>query len=120
MLLLHAVLLVLAPNPWAVVAFQGTEGLTAAMLGIMTPLIICDVTRGSGRFNLAQGVAGTAHGVGSAVSTACSGLIVQGWGYGFGFLTLAAVGVAGLAVIYFLLPETMPKKHRAARSKKQR
>ena len=70
MLPLRAVLFVLAPNPWAIVAVQATGGLTAAVIGILTPLIICDVTRGTGRYNLAQGVAGTAQGIGSAVSTA--------------------------------------------------
>jgi|SRR5579875_2493252 len=120
MLPLHAVLLVLAANPWAIVAFQVTEGLTAAVIGIMTPLVICDVTRGSGRFNLAQGVAGTAQGIGSAVSTACSGWIVQAWGYELGFTTLAAIGAAGLAVIYFFVPETMPAEFHPRAKKKRR
>lgn len=112
---LRAVLFVLAPNPWAIVAIQATGGLTAAVIGILTPLLICDVTRGTGRFNLAQGVAGTAQGIGSAVSTACSGFIVELWGYAAGFLILAAIAVGGLAVIYFLLPETMPGEFRPAR-----
>ena len=34
---LRAVLFVLAPGPWWVVAAQATGGLTAAVIGIMTP-----------------------------------------------------------------------------------
>jgi MFS family permease len=65
---------------------------------------------GSGRYNLAQGAASTATGVGAAVSTFAAGLVTQVFGYTIGFLLLALIGGAGLAIIYFLLPETMPQK----------
>jgi MFS family permease len=106
----RAVLFILAPGPWYLVAIQTLGGFTAAVIGIMSPLVVCDVTRGSGRYNLAQGAAGTATGVGAAVSTVAAGFATQVFGYTTGFLLLALIGGAGLAVIYFLLPETMPQK----------
>jgi MFS family permease len=109
---LRAVLFALAPGPWFLVGFQVLGGLTAAVIGILTPLVIADVTRGSGRYNFAQGVAGTAAGIGASVSTLAAGFIAQGFGYAVGFLALAAVALGGLAAIFLLLPETMPAEFR--------
>jgi MFS family permease len=112
---LRALLLALAPGPWYLLAIQVSDGLTAVVVGILTPLVICDVTRGSGRYNLAQGVAGVAQGIGAAISTAAAGFIAQHLGYGAGFFSLGAVAVGGLAAVIVLLPETMPGEFRPAR-----
>jgi MFS family permease len=112
---LRAVLFVLAPGPWWVVAAQATGGLTAAVIGIMTPLVISDVMRGSGRYNLAQGFAGTAQGLGSAVTNVAVGFLAQRFGYTIGFFTLAAIAVCGFAVIFLFMPETMPEEFHPAR-----
>src|SRR5439155_16415858 len=63
---LRVVLFALAPDPWYLVGVQALGGLTTATIGIMTPLVIADLTRGTGRFNLAQGAAGTASALGGA------------------------------------------------------
>src|SRR6185437_8788209 len=94
--------------PWYLVAFQVLSGLTAAVVGIMVPLVIADVTRGTGRYNLAQGAAGTATGIGAALSTVIAGYVAQSFGYAIGFGGLAAVGAAGLGTLYWFLPETRP------------
>ena len=88
---------------------QRTEALIspdAAVVGVMMPLVIADLTRGTGRYNLAQGFAGTATGIGAALSTACSGYAVELFGYAAAFLGLAAIGLAGAALLYWLFPET--------------
>jgi MFS family permease len=103
---IRAVLFALAPGPWYLVAIQALGGLTAAVIGIMTPLVIADVTRGTGRYNLAQGAAGTAAGIGASLSTTGSGYLAQLFGYAVGFAALAAIGLVGLAGLYWLLPET--------------
>src|SRR6185437_9544445 len=90
--------------PWYLVAFQVLSGLTAAVVGIMVPLVIADVTRGTGRYNLAQGAAGTATGIGAALSTVAAGYVAQSLGYATGFGGLAAIGAAGLGILYWLLP----------------
>jgi predicted MFS family arabinose efflux permease len=74
------------------------------------PLVIADLTRGTGRYNLAQGFAGTAMGLGAALSTGSSGYVVEHLGYATGFLALAAIGLIGCATVYWLLPETKPAK----------
>jgi MFS family permease len=102
----QAGLFALAPGPWYLVGFEALGGVTAATVGILTPLVIADVTRGTGRYNLAQGAAGTATAIGAALSTAASGYLAQLSGYALGFLGLAVVGVIGLGWLYWALPET--------------
>jgi hypothetical protein len=54
-LLPRAALFALAADSWYLVAAQILDGVTAAVIGIMMPLVVADVTRGSGRYNFAQG-----------------------------------------------------------------
>ena len=102
----RAILFAIISNPWALVPVQLLDGLSAAVVGVMMPLVIADLTRGTGRYNLAQGFAGTATGIGAALSTACSGYAVELFGYAAAFLGLAAIGLAGAALLYWLFPET--------------
>ncbi len=67
---LRCLLFAYAPDPALVVVVQLLDGISAAALGVLiTALIVADITRDTGHFNLAQGVVGTAVGVGAAVST---------------------------------------------------
>jgi MFS family permease len=105
---LRAVCFAFAWNPWMLIPFQLLDGLSAAIIGLLTPLVIADLTRGTGRYNLAQGAAGTAIGVGGALSMATSGYIVQHFGYTVGFLALGGVAALGIAVLWLLFGETRP------------
>ena len=105
---LRATLLGLSANPWALLLFQALDGMSAAVIGVMLPLVIADLTRGTGRYNLAQGVAGTAMGLGAAVSVGVAGYVVQHFGYWAGFLGLAAVALIGIAILVSLFPEPKP------------
>lgn len=102
----RAILFAVISNPWALLPIQLLDGVSAAVIGVMMPLVIADLTRGTGRYNLVQGFAGTATGIGAALSTMLSGYAVQFFGYAAGFLSLAAIGFASAAVIYWLFPET--------------
>jgi hypothetical protein len=65
------------------------------------PVIVADLMRGTGRFNVAQGAIITAQGVGAALSTTLAGIVVVQAGYSAAFLTLAGVAmVGGLRSIY--------------------
>ncbi|HKF63615.1 MAG TPA: MFS transporter [Dongiaceae bacterium] len=103
---LRALLFAVISNPWTLLPVQLLDGFSAAVVGVMMPLVIADLTRGTGRYNLAQGFAGTATGISAAISTACSGYAVQLLGYTTGFLGLAVIGFAGAAVLYWFFPET--------------
>ncbi len=102
----RAVLFTFAPNPWYLLPIQSLGGLTAAVIGILTPLVIADVTRGTGRYNIAQGAVGIASGIGASLSTTASGYLVQMLGYTVGLYGLAAVGLAGVGLVWWQMPET--------------
>jgi len=105
---LRATLLAMSANPWALLLFQALDGMSAAVIGVMLPLVIADLTRGTGRYNLAQGVAGTAMGLGAATSVGITGSLVQHFGYWAGFLGLSAVALIGIAVVVRLFPDPKP------------
>ena len=54
---------------------QVFDGITAAVFSVMVPLIVADVAFGSGHFNLAQGIVGTATGIGASLSTVLAGYV---------------------------------------------
>jgi len=105
-LALRGVLFALVTNPYLLVAVQVLDGITAATLGIMVPLMIADITRGTGRFNLAQGIVGTAVGVGASISPTLAGYLTDTFGSSVAFLGLAVIAAAGFAGVWALMPET--------------
>jgi MFS family permease len=99
-------LLALTSDPTLLIAIQVLDGLSGATLGVLTALVIADITSGTGRFNLAQGVVGTLSGVGASLSTSISGLIVGRYGDVTGFLSVSAIGLIAVAILLLFLPET--------------
>lgn len=93
-------------DPSMLVVIQVLDGITAAVFGVMVPLIVADITYGSGHFNLAQGIVGTATGIGASLSPALAGYASDHFGHGAAFMGLAAVAMVGLVVIWAIMPET--------------
>jgi MFS family permease len=93
-------------DPYLLVVVQLFDGITASVFAVMVPLIVADVAFGSGHFNLAQGVVGTATGIGASLSNGLAGFVSDKFGSEIAFLGLAAVAALGLAVIVTLMPET--------------
>ena len=81
---------------------------SGTMLGVLTALIVADLTSGTGRFNLAQGFVGTMSGIGASLSTTFSSLVAGSLGRAAGFLGIAAVALAALLLLWLLMPETNP------------
>jgi MFS family permease len=96
----------LAADPVLLVMIQVLDGLSGATLGVLTALIIADLMKGTGRFNLAQGLIGAVSGVGASLSTSISGLFVERFGQTAGFLSIAAVGLMAVAILWVFMPET--------------
>jgi predicted MFS family arabinose efflux permease len=87
-------------------ALQLFDGVTAAVFSVMIPLIVADVAFGSGRFSLAQGIVGTATGIGAALSTVVAGFVADRFGAPVAFVGLAGVAALGLLMIWTIMPET--------------
>ena len=90
----------------ALVAIQILDGIAAAIFGVVSVLVIADLTKGTGRFNLTLGFVTTAVGVGAALSQSVAGGIVHRWGYHAGFLFLASVAALALVILWTAMPET--------------
>jgi predicted MFS family arabinose efflux permease len=105
-LAIRGVLFATVSDPYLLVAVQVFDGVTAAVFSVMIPLIVADVAFGSGHFNLAQGIVGTATGIGASLSTVLAGYVSDKFGSSVAFFGLAAVAATGLALIWFVMPET--------------
>ena len=95
-------------DPTLLLAFQVLDGISGAVVGVITALVIADVTNGTGRFNLAQGLIGTASGIGASLSTALFGLVAVSLGRAAVFLSIASVALLAALILWSLMPETRP------------
>jgi predicted MFS family arabinose efflux permease len=103
---IRAVLYTLTDSPIALVAIQILDGVGAGIFGVVSVLVIADLTQGTGRFNLTLGAITTAVGIGAALSQVIAGSIVHTLGYTAGFLFLGAIAAAAFGIFYFFMPET--------------
>ena len=94
--------------PSALVAVQLLDGVTAAVFAVMVPLVVADLTRGTGHFNLGQGILGTATGIGASLSATLAGYLTDRFGSSAAFASLATIAVVGLTLAWRLMPETKP------------
>ena len=93
-------------DPYLLVAVQIFDGITAAVFSVMVPLIVADVAFGSGHFNLAQGIVGTATGIGASLSTVLAGYVSDKFGSSVAFTGFAGIAALVLAMIWLVMPET--------------
>ena len=107
---LRGALYVVSDNPYWLVGVQLLDGVGAGIFGAIFPVIIADLMRGTGRFNVAQGAVITAQGIGAAASTAFAGLIISKAGYSAAFLALGGVALIGAMLFAFAMPETMEQE----------
>ncbi len=95
-------------DPYVLVAVQLLDGVTAAVFAVMVPLVIVDLTRGTGHFNLGQGIVGTTIGIGASASTTYAGYLSDHFGSPIAFLGLTAVALLGCVAMWTMMPETRP------------
>lgn len=104
----RALLFALFTQPQAILAFQLLDGVSGAVVGVLTALVIADLTNGTGRFNLAQGLVGTATGIGATLSTSLFGVVAMNFGRTIVFLSIAVSAFLAVMIVLFLMPETRP------------
>jgi MFS family permease len=101
-------LLAVLPGAYLPIAAQAVSGISAAVFGVMLPLLAADITRGTSHFNLCMGALGLAVSLGAALSTTMGGWIADAAGVPIAFVALALVGVAGTLFVWLTMPETAP------------
>jgi MFS family permease len=103
---IRAVLYTLSDNSFWLVGVQLLDGVGAGIFGALTPLVIADIMRGTGRYNLAQGAIATVQGIGASLSGLAAGVIVDHFGYSAAFLAAGGAATAALAIFALRMPET--------------
>ncbi len=102
----RAALYPLSDDGFWLVGVQLLDGVGAGIFGALTPLVIADLMRGTGRYNLALGAVVTAQGIGASLSGLAAGVIVDHYGYTVAFLSLGAAAALALIVFAVATPET--------------
>ena len=102
----RAILFAFIANPIVLTAIQLLDGIGAGIFGVVSIIMIADLSKGTGRFNLLQGVVYSAIGLAAALSNIIAGFVVQHFGYAIGFASLAGLGVIALLFFFFYVPET--------------
>jgi predicted MFS family arabinose efflux permease len=107
---IRGLLFALISDPSLLLAVQVLDGITASVFAVMVPLVVADLTRNTGHFNLGQGILGTATGIGASLSATLAGILTDRFGSATAFGTLAVIALAGFTLVWLLMPETRPGK----------
>ena len=110
----RAVLYTFSDNSVWLIGVQVLDGVGAGIFGALTPLVIADIMRGTGRYNVAQGAIATVQGIGASLSGLAAGLIVDHFGYAAAFLAAAAAAFTALVVFALGMPETAQRARQAS------
>ena len=105
-LVLRGTLYTLSDERAWLIGVQLLDGIGAGLIGALFPIVVADLTRGSGHFAAAQGVVGTMHGIGSMMSMVLGGVLVVWAGYDTAFLVLASIAALGGILVWLAMPET--------------
>jgi MFS family permease len=103
---IRGLLYCMSVNPYYLVAVQLLDGIGAGIFGVVSVLVVADLTKGTGRFNLTQGALATATGLGAGLSNLLAGFVVKAAGFNAGFITLAAIAAAAALFFFVAMPET--------------
>ena len=104
---IRGVLYTLTNSIYLLVGIQVLDGIGAGIFGVLSVLVIADLTRGTGRFNLTLGAIATAVGIGASLSQTIAGAIVHHFSDRAGFLFLACVAAAAFLILWLFMPETL-------------
>lgn len=106
---IRGVLFTLSSDPYYLLSVQLLDGIGAGIFGALFPIVVADMTRGTGYYNTALGVLSTLQAIGAAASTLISGYIVDFYGFVMAFNFLAGIASIALLLFFFTIPETRPK-----------
>ena len=106
----RGVLYTLTHATWALIGIQVLDGVANAIFVVVSILVVSDLMRKTGRFNMAQGALGTAVGLGAALSNALGGVLAHRFGFSASFLGLAAIASIAFSLLWSAVPETKQRE----------
>jgi MFS family permease len=112
---IRAALYTLSNNAFWLIGVQLLDGVGAGIYQALTPLVIADIMRGTGRYNLAQGAVATTQGVGASISALAAGEVVDHFGYSISFLAIGITALIAFVVFLVWMPETRGRESLASR-----
>jgi MFS family permease len=107
---IRAMLYTFSDNSFWLIGVQVLDGVGAGIFGALTPLVIADIMRGTGRYNLAQGAIATVQGIGASLSGLAAGVLVDHFGYSAAFLAAGGAALVALVVFALQMPETAERE----------
>lgn len=113
---IRGLLYTLWQDPYYLISIQILDGVGAGIFGALFFIVVADLTRGTGHYNLAQGAASACWGLGAALSNGVAGMIAARLGFSAAFLVLSALALAAFLLFWRAVPETRPVAGRAGAS----
>ncbi|ACA17652.1 major facilitator superfamily MFS_1 [Methylobacterium sp. 4-46] len=97
---LRALLSAFLDDPAWLILAEVLDGVASGVIGVAMPVVVADLTWGSGRTQTALGTVSAVQGIGGALSGWVGGLLAMhlGWTWTFATLALPALGALGLAL----------------------
>jgi MFS family permease len=103
---LRTLLCAFTQDPSFLIGFQLLDGVSAGIFNIVGILVVADLARGTGHYNVALGTMGMAIGLGASVSTLMAGAVTNYLGFPAGFLSLSGCSIAAVVILWLFMPET--------------
>ena len=108
----------LIDDPVWLIAAEVLDGVASGIVGVAVPVVVADLTWGSGRTQTALGSVNAVQGVGGALSGWYGGLSYGLFGWTGAFLALGGPARAALALVVWL--DATPEPGRRRRRQEQR
>jgi MFS family permease len=102
---------------WIVYPTQVLDGVGAGLLGIVTPVAVERMLKGTGRFNVGFAAVMTVQGVGASLSNVVAGWLVSVGGYSLSHIVAAGVAVLAFVVFFIYRKEIAPRQPDHAEAK---
>ena len=101
---------VLIDHPSVLVIAQALDGIAAASIGVLVPLITSDIAGHSGHYNLSLGFIGFFMGIGGTFSTGLGGWMADRLGDPVALLGLGFIGLLAMLLAVVAMPDTRPEE----------
>ena len=114
----RAVLSAFVDDPAWLIGAEILDGVASGIVGVAVPVVVADLTWGSGRTQTALGTVNAVQGIGGALSAWYGGLAVGLLGWTGAFLALGAPALAALALVIWF--DATPEPGRRSRRREAR
>lgn len=103
---LRGFLFAIVRNPYALVSIQILDGIGAGIFGVLSVVVVADLARRTGRFNLMQGAMNACVAIGASLSNLIGGYVAKDGGFTMSFVLLTLFALFALLFFSVAMPET--------------